>query len=208
MGIWTLANPVFWNSALNIMAFPNPPIPSNANFSWLNRFHGAAKRLTPGESDTISATTTHNGTIFEIKEHALAPKNIVTGFEEWQEEGGYSINTLVYVTSEKTWIDDAGTSFYQMPGVYICVSPVPPKIDIANFDNAFLKTYYSNNTQHPGIVYAPVVVINDTRLLAYQTEDGKGKYWYCIAPAISADISCQDGMGVTTYAAMQKSGSV
>lgn len=185
------------------MHFPRSPLPVNNLQSWLSRLLASTKRITPSESETIGVTNTPDGVVFEIKEHALAPKNLVSGFEKYEDGNGYAINTLVYVEEAKTYEDDKKQKYSSIPGTYICVSPVPPKIDIATLSNPYLQEYYSKVTQAPGVVYAPIVIANDTRSLAYTTEDGKGKYWHLIAPAVMVAVNCEDGNPVTTYAAMQ-----
>jgi hypothetical protein len=190
------------------MALPRQPIPDSNLTSYLHRFHAATQTFEAGGSDTIAVTKTHNGTLLEIKEHALTPKNIITGFELYNEKSAYSVNALVYVQTGKTYTDGLGNSYYSVPGVYICVSPVPPKIDTKRLTRLYLKTYYEKVKQKDGIIYAPIVVPDDTREVAYKTKDEGGMYWRIIAPAVTVDArACKNGMGIIAYTATQLSGS-
>lgn len=189
------------------MNFPRPPLPQSNLMSWLSRMHAATRRLQPGASDTISVTNSPDGVVFEIKEHAQAPRNLVSGFEKYEDGNAYAINTLVYVDTFKTYKDDKDVEYVSIPGTYICVSPVPPKVDPATLSNPYLKEYYSKVTQLDGVVYAPIVVENDTREPAYKKEDGKGKYWHLIAPAVMVTRNCENGEGVQTYTAAQMNSS-
>ena len=189
------------------MDFPNPPIPQGAVSSWLNRFHAASVSLKQGGSDTIAVSGGPSGMTLEVKDHVLATRNLVSFEGEYVEGNGYQLNTIVTVSVGKNFIDGDKKSYYSLPGWYICVSPVPVKIDPKTLTDPFLKQYYTNSTQQAGIVYAPIFIENDTRNFAIDTKDGKGMYWQLICPLTVSSLGCLNGSNVTTYVAQQTSGS-
>lgn len=169
------------------MSLPRAPIPDTALQSYLNQLVKGVQRFTPSNSDTITARNTSTGTVYEVNDHII-PRNFPMNWQDLYVAGdAYSIGAMVFVSSSFTTTIADGTQFQSIAGVYVCTSPIPPKVDTSTLTDPFLIAYYTDHSQASSICYAPIYPYpTDTN--AYLTTDGKGKYWHLVT-----STPCDDG---------------